>query len=356
MTRSVVIVGALLLASVCSVSPHAVLQAAAMPDVQRLGPQVGDHAPDFTLIDQHGQSRRLTSLTGPKGLMLVFYRSADWCPYCKTQLAELQTQTAALGQRGIGLAAVSYDSVAVLADFSKRRSITFPLLSDPGSTTIKRYGILNSTIPETDARSYGIPFPGTFMLDAHGVVTSRFFEQAYQERTTARSILARRGDKLDVPATRVTSPQIEITSFTTDSVVAPGTHFSIVLDIQPAKDVHVYAPSVREYRPLTLSMHPQPGVVLRAAMYPQPEDYYYKPLDEHVPVYQRPFRVVEDVMIDASPDAQTKLTGVRALTIEGTLEYQACTDKVCFTPKSLPLSWTVQLRALDRERATVPAP
>jgi hypothetical protein len=28
---------------------------------------------------------------GPKGLMLVFYRSADWCPYCKTQLAELHT-------------------------------------------------------------------------------------------------------------------------------------------------------------------------------------------------------------------------------------------------------------------------
>ena len=149
---------------------------------------------------------------------------------------------------------------------------------------------------------------------------------------------------------------MEITSFTTDTVVAPGTHFSIVLDIRPARGVHVYAPSVREYRPLALSMHARPGVVLRAAMYPQPEDYYYKPLDEHVPVYQHPFRVVEDVMIDASPDAQTKLTGVRALTIEGALEYQACTDKVCFTPKSLPLSWTIQLRTLDRERATVTPP
>jgi peroxiredoxin len=356
MTRSVAIAGAVLVASVFSLSPRAIVQAPAMPEVQRLGPQVGDHAPDFTLFDQHGQSRRLASLSGPKGLMLVFYRSADWCPYCKTQLAELQTQAAALGQRGIGLAAVSYDSVAVLADFSKRRGITFPLLSDAGSATIKRYGILNTTIPESDARSYGIPFPGTFMLDAHGVITSRFFEQAYQERTTARSILARLGDRLDVPATTLTSPQMEITSFTTDAVVAPGTHFSIVLDIRPAKGVHVYAPSVREYRPLGLSMHPQPGVVLRTATYPQPEDYYYKPLDEHVPVYQHPFRVVQDVMIDASPAAQTMLAGVRALTIEGALEYQACTDKVCFTPQSQPLSWTVQLRTLDRERATVTAP
>lgn len=356
MTRSVFLAGAVLLASTLSASPRAVLQAPAMPDVQRLGPQVGDRVPDFTLLDQRGQSRRLGSLSGTKGLMLVFFRSADWCPYCKTQLAELQTQAASLEQRGIGLAAVSYDSVAVLADFSKRRGITFPLLSDPGSATIKRYGILNTTIPETDARSYGIPFPGTLMLDAHGIVTSRFFEQAYQERTTARSILARLGGKLEVPATKLTSPQVEITSFTTDTVVAPGTHFSIVLDIQPARGVHVYAPSVREYRPLTLSMHPQPGVILRAAMYPKPEDYYFKPLDEHVPVYQHPFRVVQDVMIDASPAAQTTLSGVRALTIDGVLEYQACTDKVCFTPKSLSLSWTVQLRTLDRERATTTAP
>jgi cytochrome oxidase Cu insertion factor (SCO1/SenC/PrrC family) len=49
-----------------------------LPDVQSLGPQVGDRVPDFTLVDQNGRSRTLTSLMGPKGLMLVFFRSADW--------------------------------------------------------------------------------------------------------------------------------------------------------------------------------------------------------------------------------------------------------------------------------------
>lgn len=49
-----------------------------LPDVRTLGPQIGERVPDFTLIDQHGQPRSLASLTGPKGLMLVFYRSADW--------------------------------------------------------------------------------------------------------------------------------------------------------------------------------------------------------------------------------------------------------------------------------------
>ena len=42
------------------------------------GPAVGAHVPEFELADQSGQSRNLQSLTGPKGLMLVFFRSADW--------------------------------------------------------------------------------------------------------------------------------------------------------------------------------------------------------------------------------------------------------------------------------------
>ena len=322
-----------------------------LPNIQKLGPQVGTRVPDFTLVDQKGQSRTLASLMGPKGLMLVFYRSADWCPYCKTQLAELQTRTTDLAKNGIGLAAVSYDPVPVLADFSKRRGITFPLLSDPGSQTIKRYGILNTTVPETNQQSYGIPFPGTFMLDTRSVVTSRFFEQAYQERSTVGSIMARLGNTIDVQATKVTSPQLEVTSFATDTTVAPGTQFSLVLDVRPTQGVHVYAPGVIGYKPIALSVTVQPGVILHPARYPPSEDYHFKPLNEHVQVYQRPFRIVQDVVIDASPQGQTALKDVAALTIKGVLNYQACDDKVCFTPQTVPLTWTVTLRPLDRERA-----
>ncbi len=47
-------------------------------DVERLGPKVGETVPDFNLPDQHGTPRSLTSLMGPKGVVLVFFRSADW--------------------------------------------------------------------------------------------------------------------------------------------------------------------------------------------------------------------------------------------------------------------------------------
>jgi hypothetical protein len=42
------------------------------------GPAVGARAPEFQLSDQHGLSRDVRSLAGPKGLMLVLIRSADW--------------------------------------------------------------------------------------------------------------------------------------------------------------------------------------------------------------------------------------------------------------------------------------
>ena len=47
-------------------------------DLSRVGPKVGERVPDFTLRDQTGRSRTLASVMGPKGAMLVFFRSADW--------------------------------------------------------------------------------------------------------------------------------------------------------------------------------------------------------------------------------------------------------------------------------------
>lgn len=42
------------------------------------GPAVGAKVPEFQLSDEVGTYRSLRSLMGPKGLMLVFFRSADW--------------------------------------------------------------------------------------------------------------------------------------------------------------------------------------------------------------------------------------------------------------------------------------
>ncbi len=270
------------------------------------------------------------------------------------QLVELQGRLKEIQQSGLGLAAISYDSRDVTADFARRRGITFPLLSDTGSTVIREYGILNTTVPETNREQYGIPFPGTFIIDRSGVVTSRFFEAAYQERNTVASIMARAGRGSTAPATRISASHLEVTTYTTDQIVAPGTHFSLVLDVKPAAHVHVYAPGITGYKPIGLTLEAQPGLLIRRLQFPRADDFYFKPLNEHVLVYQKPFRIVQDVTIDASPEGVRALTGHEQLTIAGTLNYQACDDKLCFTPQSVPVAWTVTLKPLDRERAKRP--
>ena len=49
-------------------------------DVSKLGPQVGQVVPDFRLSDQNGKIWTRASIMGAKGALLLFYRSADWCP------------------------------------------------------------------------------------------------------------------------------------------------------------------------------------------------------------------------------------------------------------------------------------
>jgi hypothetical protein len=262
---------------------------------------------------------------------------------------ELQGRVDTLKREGLGLAAVSYDPPPVLAEFAARRGITFPLLADAGSVVIKQYGLLNTTIAATSP-SHGVPFPGTFILDPKGVVTARHFESAYQERDTIASVLVKLGARLDLPATKITTPQIGITTYASDATVAPGTHFSLVVDVVPGPRIHVYAPGVSGYKPIALAVAAQPALVVKAPQFPKAENYFFKPLNEHVAVYAKPFRIVQDLQIDPAPAAAPALKDRAQMTIAGTLNYQACDDKVCFVPQSVPLTWTIGLRPLDRER------
>jgi len=53
-------------------------QTPAVVDTSKLGPQVGAVVPAFAGLDQFGKPQTLASTYGPKGAMLVFFRSADW--------------------------------------------------------------------------------------------------------------------------------------------------------------------------------------------------------------------------------------------------------------------------------------
>jgi DsbC/DsbD-like thiol-disulfide interchange protein len=198
-------------------------------------------------------------------------------------------------------------------------------------------------------KTYGIPFPGIFILDAQGRVKERFFEQVYQERSTSSSIAIRLGERGDRAGARKSTLHLEVTTFASDEVVAPGNRFSVVLDVAPRKGMHVYAPPQANYKPVAIAIKEQSGLTAHAVQFPAAEEYFFKPLKERVQVYQKPFRLVQDLTLSASRDIQAKAAAPDAtLQVEGTLVYQACDEEVCYLPESVPLAWTIRLKPLLR--------
>ncbi len=289
---------------------------------------------------------------------------------------ELQSRTNEIKDKGLGLAVISYDSTEIIGAFSKQRGIAFPMLSDAGSDTIKRYGILNTVAMELvgpnpkdpaladDIRTYvsvvganprmaGIAFPGTFILDRDGRVKSRFFEDFYITRNTSSSILVRAGVGPRVQGTKISTAHLDVTTYPSDSAIAPGNRITLTVNVTPHRGIHVYAPGASGYRVIAMKFEAQPLITALPIKYPASQIYFFKPLNERVPVYEKPFALLQDIELDGTPQAQTALRGTDSMTVNGTLEYQACDDKVCFNPESVPLSWALTLRPIVRNQ-TVP--
>lgn len=155
--------------------------AAANPDFD-LGPSIGSRAPSMGAPqDETGKPRALETLVGEKGLVVFFFRSASWCPYCQAQLIDLNTGVADLAKRGYGLAGVSYEFPAVAAGFSADRDIKYPLLSDPKSEIIDRYNLRDPQY-KPGSRAYGVPRPIILILDRNGVIKAKLYEETYKTR------------------------------------------------------------------------------------------------------------------------------------------------------------------------------
>ncbi len=153
--------------------------------------KVGDTIPhDLTLTDQNGKEQSFKNLTGDKGIVLMFVRSVDWCPYCQKQLLEMNKNAKKFSDWGYTLVSVSYDRVQDFEKFVTNNKPDITLLSDPSSESIRAFGILNDRIAK-GTRSYGVPFPGVYVVDKDKKVQAKFFNDGFQDRASARQILVK---------------------------------------------------------------------------------------------------------------------------------------------------------------------
>jgi peroxiredoxin len=165
------------------------LSSVGLAQAEDLGPPIGATAPDIgKRLDQNGGPRTLTDLMGSKGLVLMFFRSADWCPYCQAQLIEMNGGTAEIESRGYRIAALSYDSPEILKTFTDKRHISFTFLSDPKSEVIDLYKLRDPQYPPGN-RAYGVPRPIIFVLDVKGVVRAKLYEESFKVRPPVSAVI-----------------------------------------------------------------------------------------------------------------------------------------------------------------------
>lgn len=153
-----------------------------------IGPAVGAPIPHFAAVDAKGAARDFAGLSGKKGVVLVFFRSAKWCPFCQAQLIDLKKARAPLEARGYGLAAISYDQPETLAVFAEKQGIDYTLLSDGGSKMIDAFGLRDPQYPPTSF-AYGVPRPSIFVLDRRGVLRAKLALEGYKVRPDNDAIL-----------------------------------------------------------------------------------------------------------------------------------------------------------------------
>ncbi len=261
---------------------------------------------------------------------------------------QLQRSLPDIRRAGLGLVAVSYDSVDTLRAFADKHGITFPMLSDQGSRTITAWGILNR---EATGRTAGIPYPGTYVLDPKGVIVSRNFEEAYQERDSAASILAalRQSSQASTSGTQgsaVLGKYLKLGVSTTDTIAAPGHRITLIVDVTPGPRIHVYAPGQTSYIPIALKMNDSPDWKVAAPVFPVPTPFV-DPVGERVQVYDRPFRIAENVTLTLTPSMRQRATARESLVVAGVLEYQACDDKICYRPETLHVQWKIALTPIE---------
>jgi hypothetical protein len=135
---------------------------------------------------------------------------------------------------------------------------------------------------------------------------------------------------------------LTFTASITPAVIRPGGKMSIVIDVVPKKDMHVYAPGTK-YRPVSMRLHTDAPLKIHGAVFPKPTRYLFKPLKEEVLVYDTPFRLRVKAVAGDAEALRVHRRGGPDVAVKGTLDYQACDHRLCYLPASVPFEWTLRV-------------
>ncbi len=273
---------------------------------------------------------------------------------------QLQRQLSELQEANIEVYGVSYDTVEELKQFSEQYGITYNLLSDADSATIKRFGILNTLIEEDNpiktaaGRSYyGIPFPGVYVINQQGVVTEKFFNRSYSTRNSAGTILnSALGEVLKPEAEETaefSAEQIKFSAFLADPELKLEYSSTLYVRFELAEGFHIYAdPLPSGFFATTVTVQEKEGLTLGDAIYPSTKIKEFKELEVELPIYEGNVDVAIPITANAKILNWMLPEKPESIDVDIDVRYQVCSESICYLPKQETLTMTLPLGALQR--------
>ncbi len=126
----------------------------------------GQPAPDFSALDQDGNTVSLAALRGQR-VALYFYPKDD-TPGCTAQACNLRDHQEELNTHNVKVVGVSIDDETAHKKFAMKYDLPFPLLVDTDKKIVEAYGVWQ------EKKNYGKTYMGTvrttFLIDAEGVI------------------------------------------------------------------------------------------------------------------------------------------------------------------------------------------
>ncbi len=171
-------------------------------------------------------------------------------------------------------------------------------------------------------------------MDAKSIVVAK-----YDPSYTLAAILIHQFQWTPPDTRAIEGKQLAATIGASNSTVAPGQRVALTLDVDLEPNMHVYAPGVEGYIPIDWKMDDSAAAEVHASVFPRAEKLYLKAIDETVPAFRNQFRLMRDITIKPAPD------GSGHFTVDGSLRYQACDDRVCYIPQTLHLQWAFDYKA-----------
>jgi cytochrome c biogenesis DsbD-like protein/AhpC/TSA family protein len=248
----------------------------------------------------------------------------------------------------VALFAISYDSVDVLARFAKEHGIAYPLLSDTGSHVMRRLDLLNPRVQEDHAfygiaanpRHVDLPYPGSFVLDRDGLITTKRFHESYRVRDTGGTVLGQLlGAASARPADATTTTQadaVRVRAWLDSSTYAWFQQMRLMVEIEIESGFHIYGPEAGgDYFPAALRIEPVAGLDVGEVVWPEPHPFDVEGLNETVPAYEGTIRASVPLTFTAPPGSGDQVVGVH-------VSFQACSSSACLLPSAVRLELPVK--------------